>query len=374
MRAGHRVEYKRNGIPDCDLVIIPSSIVDYKSEIKTARSIKHQTKAKVGFIGPFASAKPDLFLPYCDFVILGEPEEAAVKISQDKIPEGVVKSDPIEDLDSLPFPYWDIFPINKFSYFPSIKAKPFLTILSSRGCSLPCGYYCPYPFTQGTKWRSRSVTNVIKEIEYLKERYHVKGLMFRDPIFTFDKDRAKRIAQELIIRNINIQWGCETHLDYLDVDLLRVMYESGLRSIEVGIESMDGEGLNRIKRRAIDIDHKERILSYCREIGIKVSAFYILGLPDDTEESIENSIDYAKRLNTSGAQFTILTPYPGTRFYKDIKERINGNDWKDFNGYTPVFRHNSLTEEHILRLKERAFTSYYFRVKWIKKFIMEIAR
>lgn len=373
IKNGHCVEYKRNGIPDCDLVIIPSSIVDYKAEIEAARLIKSQTRAKIGFIGPFASAKPDLFLPYCDFIIKGEPEEAAIKISQDRIPEGLVKSDSIEDLDSLPFPHWDIFPINEFSYFPSLKGKPFLTILSSRGCPLPCGYYCPYPFTQGSKWRFRSINNVIKEIKYLKKRYHIKTLMFRDPVFTFDKERAKIIAQNIINEGINIYWGCETHLDYLDIDLLEIMYKSGLQTLEVGIESLDGDCLGQIRRRTINIDHQEKILSYCRKIGIRVSTFYILGLPGDTEESINKIIDYAKKINTLGAQFTILTPYPGTRFYEDIKERINGNDWEDFNGYTPLFDSKNLTTEQLARMKEKAFVSYYFRSRWITKFIREIS-
>lgn len=359
-RDGHQVKYRRSGVPDCDLVIIFSSIVDYKNEIRAAQTIKQHTKAKVGFIGPFASAKPEVFLPHCAFVIKGEPEEAAIKISQGEIPNGLVQSNPIEDLDNLPFPRWDIFPINEFSYFPSLKRKPFLTILSSRGCPLACGYYCPYVFAQGNKWRGRSVSNVVEEIKYLKEKYNIKSLMFRDPMFTFDKERARKIAEGIIKNNINIQWGCETHLDYLDENLLEIFYESGLRTIEVGIESRD--------RAVVD-----RILNFCHKLGIKVSAFYILGMPDDTEESINETINYANRLNTSGAQFSILTPYPGTRLYEDVKAKINGNDWQDFNGYTSVFYSNSLSPEKLLKLKEKAFVDYYFRNRWIKRFIRELA-
>lgn len=370
IRKGHQVEYKRNGIPDSDLVIIPSSIIDYKTEIKAARLVKHKTKAKVGFIGPFVSAKPELFLPYCDFVIKGEPEEAAMKISQGSVPEGVMKSNSIEDLDNLPFPNWDIFPINEFSYFPSLKGKPFLTILSSRGCPLPCGYYCPYPFSQGPTWRGRSADNVIEEVEYLKERYGIKSLMFRDPVFTFDKERAKKIAMGL--KRIKIQWGCETHLYYLDIELLEILHTSGLRTVETGIESSQFGFLSQVKRASVDASHQEKILNYCQKMGIKVSAFYILGLPDDTEKTIKDTIRYAERLNTSGAQFSVLTPYPGTRFYEDVKGKLNGHDWEDFNGYTPAFRHKNLSETKLLEIKERAFLSYYYKKNQIKKFLVEL--
>ena len=112
---GHEVDYKQNILPlDSDLVIIPSSIVDYKNELKTAEKIKNNTKAKVGFFGPFASYAPELYLKTADFVIRGEPENAIAGIKDNWTANGIIESKPLDNLDSLPFPDWSIFPVRNF--------------------------------------------------------------------------------------------------------------------------------------------------------------------------------------------------------------------------------------------------------------------
>ena len=363
---GHQVVV--NKVDDADLVIIPSSIVDYKHEIATARQIKDLTKAKVGFIGPFATVKPEIFLQMADFVIGGEPEAVATKIAEkNEIPDGYIKGEIIENLDTIPFPNWDGFDINSYSYFPSIKVKPFLTIQSSRGCPLPCNYYCPYPLVQGKKLRKRSVNNVMEEILYLKNIYNVKGLMFRDPVFTLDKERTKEIARG--IKGLGIEWGCETHIDFLDEELVRIMYESGLKTIEVGIESANKNLLKSIHRGGNYLNRREGVVRYCENLGIRISAFYILGLPEDTRESIGETIRYAKSLNTSAAQFTILTPYPGTEFFKEVEKDIATREWERFDGYTPVLNYKNISKDELLSLKERAFLEYYYRPGWLLKLL-----
>ncbi|MCL4458582.1 MAG: radical SAM protein [Chloroflexi bacterium] len=369
--AGWEVEVVRNRVPQADLVIIPSSIVDYRTERAMAAKIKKLTQAKVGFIGPFSSLKPELFLDYADFVIKGEPEAAARRISGGWLPNGEVVSEQIEDLDSLPFPDWSVFPVQEYTY-AQVNQRPFLPILSSRGCSFSCRYYCPYPLYEGTRWRHRSVDNVVKEVKYLVEKYKIKGLLFRDPVFTLDKERAQAIARG-IKEAAAIVWACETHLNLLDERMIDNLYKSGLRAINVGIEAADDEVLREAKRKPIGHDHQERIIRYCERKGIRIGAFYILGLPDQTRESIERTIAYAIRLNTSFAQFTVCTPYPGTQFYDDVKERIVDEDWEQFNAYTLVFRHWHLSKQEILNLKEKAFLRYYYRPRWIAKFLKELA-
>lgn len=367
---GHIVEYKMNEIPrDSDLVIIPSSIVDYKAELEFARKIKEETKSKVGFIGPFASVKPEIFLEHADFVIKDEPEHAIMDIAEGKIPKGIVESKPIQNLDSLPYPRWDIFPIGDYGYSPMINKKPFFPILSSRGCVFWCNY-CPYKAHYG-KWRQRTPENIIKEIKYLKEKYNVKGLLFRDPLFTYDKDRAKKIAELIMQENLDIEWACETHFDFLDKELIDTLFKSGLRSINVGIESSDQDILKKATRKSAATEKQNQIVSYCHKKGIRIAAFYILGLPDDTEQSILKTIDYAKKLNTIVAQFFISTPFPGTPFYKEIKDKIYDDDFSHYNSYTPVFHHKNLTKAQLLKLKEKAFVSYYFRPKYAFRFFKD---
>lgn len=366
---GHEVEFWKNKIGKADLVIIQSSIIDFYEDLKWAKEIKRR-KIKVGFCGAFASALPELFLKCGDFVIIGEPESAAYRIAKEEIlPKRVMISPPVKNLDSLPFPSWDIFPYKDYSYFPVIRKKPILTILTSRGCPFPCGYYCPYPNFQGKTWRKRSVKNVIEEIKYLIKNYQIKALDFRDPNFTLDKERARNIAEEIIKNNIKIYWSCETHLNSLDKNLIKILYRAGLRNINVGIESGSEEVLKKSKRINSSKRHQNEIIDYCQNLGISVAAFYILGLPSDTRETIGETIKYSQKLNTMIAQFSLCTPYPGTKFYEEIKDKIFEKNWEKFDEYHPVFRHKNLSFGELINFKEKAWVSYYFRIKYIFNFL-----
>lgn len=363
---GHCVQYCENDVDKADLALISTSIIGFKREIEVAKKIKKRG-IKVGFFGPFASVRPDLFLESGDFVIVGEPEVAALKISTGDIQSGIIEYKAIEDLDSLPFPNWDPFSIEDFSFF-SMK-KPFLTILSSRGCPGSCQYYCPYPLSQGNRWRARSVKNVVDEIKYLKNKYAINSLLFRDPMFSLDKERCKEISVEILKNNIQLNWGCETHLNFLDIDTLELMRQSGLKHIEVGIESTDLENLSKVHRRNASKSQSHDILNYCSKNGIRVVAFFLLGLPDQTKEDMQKTINEVKRLNIFAAQFMMFTPYPGTGFFKDIESRITVDDWQHYDGYTPVFEHKHLSATELLQIKEHAWISYYYRPKTLFRLI-----
>lgn len=367
---GHFVEYSSNKVPDSDLVIIPSSMVDYKYEIYWADKIRKKG-IKVGFFGPFSSVLPDLFLEHADFVISGEPEEATMRIADGMLPSGLIKSNPVKDLDSLPFPKWDIFDVSSYSYAPALKERPFLPILSSRGCSFSCNY-CPYLVYYA--YRERSPGNVLQEIDNLVDRFKIKAMLFRDPLFSLNKNRTRQIAEGLIRRNYGIRWACETRLDLLDEAYIDLLYESGLRVINVGIESSDHNVLEKASRKAIPKSHQEKIIDYCEKKGIRVTVFYILGLPDDTEETILKTMEYAKKLNTHVAQFFILTPFPGTRYFETIKAELVESDWEKFDCYTPVIRHKSISSQRLLQLKEKAFVDYYYRPSWALKLIKRALR
>lgn len=364
---GHEVKYFENELPsESDLVLVHVSPIRFSKELEFLKRLKEDKFAKVGVFGPFASVKPDLFLDYADFVICGEPEQAVMNII-DKIPEGVIHSAPIMDLDSLPYPDWSIFPYGRFSCSFVIPKKPFMFIQGSRGCPYTCSY-CPYKVF-GT-YRSRDPLKVVDEIEYLRSKYNVNGLMFRDPMFSLSSESTKVMAREIIRRGIDIEWGCETRLDRLDKGLLDLLFDSGLRAIKVGIESVSDEVLQNSKRKTIEKKHQEEIISYCNRKGIRVVAFYIVGLPDDTEQTVLETIKYSRKLNTDFANFTLCTPIPGTPFFDDVKSDLITDRWEEFDNFHVVFRHKHLSKERLLKLQEDAITGYYFRPRFIMRHLL----
>jgi len=365
---GHSVEYYLNKIPSvADLILIHVSLIRHKEEIEYLNKIK-QAGLKIGVYGPLASVKPELFED-ADFIIQGEPEEAILKISKtNKIPKGIVRSTPIKDLDSLPFPDWSLFQVKEYSFSPTLPLKPFIFVLASRGCPYTCSY-CPYKVFGD--YRARKPEKVIEELKYLKKEYGIRAFYFRDPTFSINEDRIRNLANLMIENKLNLKWGCETRLDLLTIDLLKILYKSGLRAIKVGIESLDENLLKKYGRISPEIKHQEKIINFCKKIGIKVIAFYIVGLPTDTKESIKNTIRYSRKLNTSFANFTICTPIPGTGFYEQLKDKINDTNLNNYDNFHVVFKHNNLSKNEILKLQEKAITGYYFRARYILRYVLD---
>ncbi|MBS3079631.1 radical SAM protein [Candidatus Pacearchaeota archaeon] len=375
LQQGHEVEYIENikNFPrkNYDLILIYGSIVDYKYENKICREIKKKCKnAKIGFFGSFPSIKPSLFLG--DFIIQGEAESYFLyEFKTLKNLGGLIKVKKPVDMNDLLTPNFNSFPIQKYSYFPAIKEKPLLTLQASRGCPYSCSYYCPYGTFQGAKYRTRNVYKVIEDIQQLIKKYKIKGLQFRDPTFGIDKRQLFQFIELMKENNIKIKFGIETRLDILDKKILKNLFEIGLRNINIGIETIDNNIARLNKRKLTEIKHQEEIINYCNKLGIKISAFYILGYPNDTEENIKKTIKYAIKLNTNVAQFCISCPYPGTEFYKELDSNglLLEKDFEKFNSVNLVFKHPNLTQKRILELQQYAFKKYYFRINYLINFL-----
>jgi radical SAM superfamily enzyme YgiQ (UPF0313 family) len=371
---GHTVKYiETDTVEDnYDLILIYGSIVDFQNEINFCKHLKWRyPKTIIGFFGSFPTVRPDLFKA-ADFVIVGEAESFFLYDFKDlRDLSKVVKVKKLLDMDDLPTPDWTGFPIKQYSYFPAIKEKPFVTLQSSRGCPFSCSYYCAYGMIQGQKYRVRSGAKLVEDIKILKKKYGIRGLQFRDPTFGIDKEQTISFAKGIIDNKIKIHFGIETRLDLLDIELLKLLFEAGLRSINVGIETTDVMVSKANKRKLIEKNHQELIINFCKKLGIKVSAFYIFGLKEDTKESIRKTIDYAIKLNTNVAQFAISCPYPGTKYFDDLKSQgmIIQDDFEKFNSVNLVFKHASLSEKDLMSLKEEAFKRYYFRMGYAMEFI-----
>ena len=364
---GHEVLISNN-VSNADLVIMHASMPNHNNEINYLRKLKERG-IKVGVIGPFAGMKPELFGD-AEFIIKGDVENVLSKIKNIKdIPKGVVNL-PIINLDELPYPDWNLYSYEKFSYSPIINKKPFTFVLSSRGCTYGCNY-CPYisESNLGSKYRMRSVANVVNELKYLQDKFGIKGVQFRDPLFTLIRKRTEDLCNEIIKEKINIELGCETRLDRVDENLLDLMYKAGFRVMKVGIESADPEVLKKSKRLPIALEHQEKMIKYCEKIGMRVVGFYVIGLENDTEETVKATLKYSRKLNTDFANFTICTPIPGTEFYDIIKDRITTEDYDLYDNFHVTFDHPNLSEEEIIKYQEKALVGYYFRPRYIYKYI-----
>ena len=379
--SGHEVVVTRDDKPvDGDLALVLTSLVDYKHEREWAAAARARG-TRVGFFGTPATHLPDLFANAGEFVIKGEPEAAAIGLAQGEQLRGVVESPAITDLDSLPFPRWDLVKAKRFGHASHrglglTRAFPMLT---SRSCPEHCTY-CPHRITAG--FRQRSVQSVIAEMKELCRQSPRPHIKIRDPLFTLDRDRCFEISNAIIAQRLQLTFECETRMDDLDDRLVRAMHRAGLREISFGVESPDPTILRKVARRHIAHEHMRKIVRLCWELGIVTTGFYVIGFLQETEERIEDTIRFACELDTTYANFKILTPYPGTPLFKQLLPLIFETDWEEFDGYTLTFNHPHLTPRRARLMLGMAYSRYiarpsqllnwmglhkYSRQRWLQK-------
>ncbi|MGC4081568.1 MAG: radical SAM protein [Vicinamibacterales bacterium] len=368
-RAGHTVIGSRGElVDDVDVAIVLSSLVDFTREIAWARAMRARG-TRVGFIGLASQKLPHLFDADADFIVDGEPEAAIARLLQGESLSGLVASPQVDDLDSLPFPRWEpLIGAQRrvrvpFSGRPAGGALP---VLASRSCPEFCTY-CPHRIQ--SKWRARSVANILDELRYLQETRGPLHVVFRDPLFSQERDRVLELCDGIRSHDLTHTFECETRLDRLDDELLRTMHGAGLRAMSFGVESLAPATLKKVGRRPIPEAHQRAILGRCRELGIVTAAFYVLGFGEDTWDSINATIDYSIELGSTVAQFKILTPYPGTPLFKRMEPTITETDWERFDGFTPTFDHEHLTQAELRSLLGSAYTRFYMRPSFLANYL-----
>jgi len=368
-RAGHDVTWTRGDLVDGDVALVLSSLVDHRNETAWADAMRARG-VTVGFIGITASMMPQLFESHADFIVKGEPEAAIMRLAKGEIPRGVVTSEEIGDLDALPFPRWDAITEDrgrrvgtKWSSRPVGGGYP---LLASRGCPEFCTY-CPHRILAG--YRARSIANIADELERLCDRHPRPYVIFRDPLFSEQRDRCLELCDEIRARGLTLTFEAETRLDRLDDDLIDTLREAGLRAMSFGVESTDPATLKKSGRRPIPQAHQRQIIDHCRRKGIVTAAFYVLGFLQDNWESVAATIDYATDLGSTFAQFKILTPYPGTPMFRQLEPLLTETDWEKFDGYTPTFTHPHLTQRELQFLLGAAYTRFYMRPSYLANFL-----
>ncbi len=366
---GHDIAFTDNEDVEGDLALVLTSLIDFRHETQWAQRARSRG-IRVGFFGAVATHATELLEGHGDFVIKGEPEEAAMRLARGEVLSGPIESRPLPDLDVLPFPAWHLNQDVK-TVRHAVGRSPWATrfafpILSSRSCSEFCTY-CPHRTTAA--YRSRSPQNVLAEIENLCDRYGEVYLIFRDPLFSVERERSVAIALGIRERQLPVRFECETRLDRLDPELLDTFYGAGLRAITFGVESLEDGTLKRVARRPIPLEHQRSMVEYCRQLGVATEAFYVFGFPQDTIDSLRATIQYAIELNTTAAMFKILTPYPGTPLRKRMEPLITETDPEKFDGQTPTFRHPNLTNDELRFLLGSAYSRFYCRPSWLSTYL-----
>lgn len=360
-RQGHEVVFTRGGEPvEADLAIVLSSLVDHRQETQWADGIRARG-TRVGFVGLAASKLPQLFASHADFVVYGEPEDAVMRLAGGETLEGFCHSEELANLDLLPFPRWDLLGIGarrRVSFGAWTRPLGGFPVLASRSCPEHCTY-CPHRILAG--YRSRSVQNLVDELAYLCELRPRPFVIFRDPLFTQERERCLAIADEIQARGLDLRFECETRLDRLDGTLLEQLREAGLSALTFGVESVSDEVLRKVGRRPIPEAQQRAVIETCNRLGIRTVAFYVLGLPTDTWSSIAATIEYSISLGSTLAQFKLLTPYPGTPLWKHLAPRVTESDFERFDGFSPTFQHPQLSSGELQFLLGAAYNRFYLR-------------
>src|SRR6266511_3900361 len=368
-RAGHEVRWTRGEFVDGDVALVLSSLVDHKAEAAWADAMRARG-VKVGFVGITASKMPQLYTDHCDFILNGEPEAAVMAMAQSgEIPSGATLSPQIDDLDSLPFPRWDLVTEDRNHALRLWFTRPVgggYPLLASRGCPEFCTY-CPHRILAG--YRARSIANIVDEMERLCDQVKRPYVIFRDPLFTEQRERVVELCDEIKRRGLELTFEAETRLDRLDVELLDKLYEAGFRAMSFGVESLDPATLKKSGRRPIPQSHQREIIEHCRKLGIVTAAFYVLGFLQDDWNSIAATVDYSIDLGSTFAQFKMLTPYPGTPMFKQIEPLLVESDWEKYDGFTPTFKHPNLSERELRFLLGAAYKRFYMRPSYLANFL-----
>ncbi len=377
----------------------------YPIVCEIARKMKEErpgTKIVVGGEHPTTLPEETLANQYIDIVVRGEGEVTFLEIVR-FLAEGkpeiskiagisykdngrIVHNqsrDQIKDIDTIPFPAHDLLPMKLYNAPPHWEIdRPSFQMMTSRGCPHRCTF-CSLG-VMGKMRRARSPRNIFKEIEYLIDNYNARQIMFWDAIFPVSKREGMEFCKELIKSRIKgkIVWTTECRVNVVDEELLNLMYEAGCRIIAYGIESGVQRLLDNVKKK-FTLDQARSAVKLTSKAKIRTYGTYIIGLPGETRDSIFQTLEFAKELDTDYAQFNVMVPYPGTQIFDEAIKNGNTNllEWDKFiqasafTRYDPVYVPDGMEAEELKTLAKRVYKKYYLRpgmlfkhLKYIRSF------
>lgn len=324
-----------------------------------------------------------------DYGVVGEGEHTVIDlveaISADRIPSnmpgvvfrqnGKVYSAPqrasIKDLDSLPFPAWDLLDGFPSRYRPALfkyKRLPSTHVISARGCPNKCIFCDTSVF--GRRVRFHTPEYVLEMVAYLVRNFGIKEIIFEDDQFLIRKDRIASICEGLLKAKWRISWCCSGRVNAVnDFELLRLMKRSGCWQISYGIESGNQEILDFAKK-AITLGQIEKAVRLTNKAGILSKGFFIFGLPYETENTMENTIHFAKRLPLHDISVFMLTPFPGSQIYASADQYgTTVNSFEKMNILNVVFVPKGLSRQRLLYYQQRFMKEFYLRPRIVANYI-----
>lgn len=326
---------------------------------------------------------------FIDYVLVGEYEitllELLDRLKKDELPAGIdgliyrengfiLKNREralLEDLNVLPWPMRECLPMERYYDIPGGMPVPSVQMMASRGCPFQC-IFCAWPqimYKKGS-YRTRSVKDVVNEMEYLVNCFGFKSIYFDDDTWNIGKQRVLEFSKEVEKKDesgrLGVPWAMMGRADLMDEEQLIALKKVGLYAVKYGVESSNQEILDRAKK-SMNLKKAERMIKLTMAMGIKTHLTFTFGLPGETKESVENTIDYALRLNPTSTQFSITTPYPGTDYFLSLDKegRILTKDWSEYDGnYRGVFSSDKLNAEELVEAKERACAAWESHVRY----------
>jgi anaerobic magnesium-protoporphyrin IX monomethyl ester cyclase len=370
-----------------DVAVIQATTPSIYSDIEYAKMCKEVAGARcvTVLVGSHVSAEPVDTLEHgsgeLDAVAVREYDLTLLDLAEGtSLPEmkgiaffddgNVVVNEPrdyIEDLDSLPFPAWHH--IDPRDYHDFGKLYPFITLISGRGCESACTF-CQLPQVMyGHRYRAMSPRRVVEEIVYdLRMFPYLKEIMFEDDTLTLrrHRDRLAEICEEILRRNLEIAWSANARADVTDLDLLRLMRQSGCRMLVVGFEFGNQRILNNV-RKGLDLEQMRAFATLCKKASIRVHGCFMIGGPGETLETARQTVEFAKHLPIDTAQFSGLCPYPGTEYYEWTRAHgclvpQDWPEWVDKEGeQRAIVDLPALSVEEINRLVDKGLKEFYLR-------------
>ncbi|MEY2408586.1 MAG: hypothetical protein QOF48_1256 [Verrucomicrobiota bacterium] len=375
-----------------DHVIIHTSTPSLRNDCKIAEAIKAiRPDTKIGFIGAHAAVLPAETLKASraiDWVGRKEFDFTCKEVAEDRDmariaglsyrgADGRIVHNPeremIQDMDSLPW-VADVYHrhLKIENYFIGYLQHPYLSLYTGRGCPAQCTF-CLWPQTiGGHKYRVRSADNVAAEMAYMKKLFpQVKEFFFDDDTFTANLPRAREIAKKL--GPLGLAWSCNSRAN-LDYDTIKSFKDNGLRLFLVGYESGNDETLTRIKK-GVTTAEMRRFTKDCHKAGVIIHGTFILGLPVESRETMEQTIRFAQELDVFSLQVSLAAPYPGTELFEQA--RLNGwfvkkdkTDLLEDDGFQQsALEYPGLSKDEIFENVERFYRRYYLRPKPILRII-----